>query len=96
MATAIKVDDATKALLDRLQAKLTLELGRKPTLQEIVDGLAKMGWRERELLARELGSAWRPLTPKEIRQVESGIADWGVETREEDIDKALYGGEDAA
>src|SRR2546425_1082750 len=67
MATAVKVDDATKARLDQLQAQMTLALGRKPTLQELLDRLSELGWAERERLARALGGTWKPLTDTRTR-----------------------------
>lgn len=91
MATAIRVSDETKALLDRLQARVTLETGAKPTLGDLVEQLATLGFEERERLERGLGLAWGPMTEDEVEAWQRDfVQDWGVETREDDIDRALY------
>ncbi len=38
----------------------------------------------------------RKLSPQEIEAFQAGSSDWGVETKEEEIDDILSGGEDAA
>jgi hypothetical protein len=60
VAASLKVDDATKAALDRLQATLTLATGRKPALQDLLALLTQMGWEQRSALAQRLGD-WTPL-----------------------------------
>ena len=45
-----------KDRLDRLMAKLTLRLGRKPTQQEVVDLCINLGEKNFELLIAELHS----------------------------------------
>lgn len=91
MATAIRVSDETKELLDRLQARITLDTGEKPTLGNLVEKLAMLGFEERERLARELGVAWRPMTDEEFEAWQEDFTqDWGVETSEEEIDRVLY------
>ncbi|MCA1813649.1 MAG: hypothetical protein LC624_06825 [Halobacteriales archaeon] len=65
MAATLKVDDATKQLLDRLQASLTLAAGSKPSMQELVALLARMGWERRgELLGTLAG--WKPADEEEL------------------------------
>lgn len=91
MATAIRVSDETKELLDRLQARITLDTGEKPTFGELVEVLVMLGFEERDRLERELGAAWRPLTDEEVEVWEERFTeDWGVETSEEEIDRILY------
>ena len=60
MAATLKVEDATKVALDRLQASLTLKAGKKPTLQELLQELVQLGWTEHDALARRFGG-WAPL-----------------------------------
>lgn len=94
MATAIKVDDATKTQLDRLQARLTLALGRRPALQELVAVLARLGGADEDRLARELGSDWRPLTEEEVERVLGLLPMWDqVEPTEPEMgeeDRDIY------
>lgn len=91
MGTAIRVSDDTKELLDRLQARITLDTGEKPTFGDLVEKLVLLGFQERERLERELGLAWRPLSAEEIEAWQEGfVEDWGVETSEEEIDRILY------
>lgn len=53
VAATLKVDDDTKRLLDRLQATLTLETGRRVALQDLMARLVRLGWDRREDLARD-------------------------------------------
>lgn len=66
MAATLKVGDETKRELDRLQASLTMELPTKPSLQELLEELVRLGQLHRDELARALGSTWRPATREEI------------------------------
>lgn len=75
VAATLKVEDATKKVLDRLQATLTLALGRKPTLQEIVDRLAQRGWLERDALMRDFqGQTRRRATEEDLRRRKEVVA----------------------
>ncbi len=91
MSTAIRVSEETKELLDRLQARITMDTGEKPTFGKLVEKLTMLGFQERERLERELGVGWHPLTADEIEAWQDGfVQDWGVETSEEEIDRVLY------
>ena len=93
MSSSIKIKKKDKDKLNKLQAKLTLLLGRKLTQEEIMAHLLKMAERnEKDLLELILGES-NPLTDKEIRKLMELPEDWGVETKEEEIDEILYGKE---
>lgn len=91
MGASVRISDDTKELLDRLQARITLDTGAKPTFGELLEKLVLLGFRERERLERALGAAWRPLSRAEAEAwMEKFGEDWGVETGEEEIDSILY------
>lgn len=69
MAATLKVDDATKQALDRLQATLTLQLGRRPALQEVVEQLARLGWRHQDDVVAALRGETQPMGPDEARRI---------------------------
>lgn len=92
MATTVKLTRAAKERLDRLQAKLQLRYGRRFSLQEILEKAVELGEaREKDLLAALLG-LHLPLPEAERARLRALHIDWGVDTREEDIDEVLYGG----
>jgi hypothetical protein len=92
MATTVRLSEAAKERLERLQAKLRLRYGRRFSLQEILERALELGeFREEELLMRLVG-LHLPLPEAEVDRLLRLPADWGVETREEDIDELLYGG----
>ncbi|OGS48977.1 MAG: hypothetical protein A3K68_07420 [Euryarchaeota archaeon RBG_16_68_13] len=95
MATTVKISEETNERLDRLQAKVLLRMGRKLSKQEILERLIRLGLADETLV---VGSARRIRYPvpdkawkKLLRRV---VSDWGVVTREEDVDRILYGGSD--
>lgn len=76
-----------KIALDRLQAALTQREGRKVTQEELLRRLVALGTAE----LRRLTEALRPASPAEIRKVMALARHTGRETKEEDIDRDLYG-----
>lgn len=92
MATTVKLSGPAKERLDRLQAKLQLRYGRRFSLQDILERAIELGEeREEDLLAALLG-LHLPLPEAARERIRRLPTDWGVETREEDIDETLYGG----
>ncbi len=86
----VRVSRRTRQLLERLRASVTLETGRKVTIQEIVDAAVSIAARRREELLRELG-AWRPLAREEAERLLDELAiDADVEDVERDLREALY------
>ncbi len=92
VATTVKISTRAKERLNRLQAKLQLRYGRRFSLQEILEKAVELGEaREEELLMALLGSHL-PLSKRAAQRLLRLPVDWGVETREEEIDETLYGG----
>lgn len=87
MTTSIKVTDTTKRDLEKLQAKILLEFGKKFNQQELIDLLVKLGSRNFDLLLRPQKS----IQPELITKIKSLIKPWDIETDPEIIDKELYG-----
>lgn len=87
MTSSIKIRDETKAELDRLQARLTLKLGRKVSQQELLDMLVKLGFRNfQRLLDINFTSA------SSIEKVLSLSFDWNICTDPEVLDDLLLEG----
>lgn len=90
MSTTVRIRDEDKRRLDRLQAKITLETGEKPSLEDLLHRLVELGEaREGELIFQDQPPQ---LTGEEKEQALSATHDLGIVTREEDIDEILYGG----
>ena len=88
VATSIKVRDADKRRLDRLQGELMARRGRKVSQQELIAMLLDLG---ESLKERFFEDAERPMTAREITAMHRLIVDTGNPSREEDIDRDLYG-----
>lgn len=90
MSTTVRIRDEDKRRLDRLQAKITLETGEKPSLEEVLHRLVELGdKREAELVFQDSPPN---LTEEEKDRALAATHDLGTRTREEDIDEILYGG----
>ena len=89
MTTSVKLDEQDKKKLDRLQAKLTLGLGERPSQQEILGALISKALKDEKLL--DSLEKWRPLTDEEFRRLLSLSSRWGVQTSWKEIDSVLYG-----
>lgn len=86
-STSVKMRKEDKARLDRLQARIVQRTGQKVTQEELLSRLTRLAEEEFERIADE---------PVEVtdEQVEALMAlpfDMGIVTREEDIDRILYG-----
>ncbi len=83
--TTIKVSNETKQLLDMLQARMTLTLGKKKTLTELIDAITRIAIRhENELLESE------KLPPLEKDPAMKPPVDWGVKTDASKVDEYIY------
>lgn len=90
MSTTVRIREEDKERLDRLQAKITLETGEKPSLEEVLHRLVELGEaHEAELVIRDEPPQ---LTEEQKERILSMGSDLGKTTREEDIDETLYGG----
>ncbi len=90
MSTTVRIDEADKDRLRRLQQRFETMHGRTPTHQELL-GKA-LAFAEQNEAAFVEQADWRPFTPAEIRKVAKRIqgryGDWSAS----DIDRILYGG----
>lgn len=88
--TTVRISDDASRKLDQLQARLRLKTGRRVTKQSIIEGLVERALEEEEPVIL-LKAPNYPL-PKQIQKmILEAPFDWGLETREEDIDRILYG-----
>ncbi|MHB8586289.1 MAG: hypothetical protein ACYDDF_10710 [Thermoplasmatota archaeon] len=85
-SSTVKIREADKKRLDQLQATLTVESGEKISLEDLIGRLIQMGMIHRRELRRD------PRKPADMAWLESLIFDTGQVTREEDINRELYGG----
>ena len=90
MATSIKVGEATKDRLERLQAEIKLETGRKVTQQELLDRIVAREFASKDALVESFRDDWEGLSEEAVEQWLSGTAASGDPVAEEDIDTVLY------
>lgn len=91
MATAVKMDEATKSKLEELQAEIKLKTGKKITQQEVLARLVESAVESRSEFVDSFREAPVSLSAEEVAQFNEGTISSGVETDEEDIDDVLYG-----
>jgi hypothetical protein len=88
MSQNIKVNDKDKHLFDMLQAEFTLKAGKKITQQELFSRIIEfMGSKKDNFFGNLLAL---PLPEKDIRKIKALQTDWGVKTKESDIDTTIY------
>jgi hypothetical protein len=92
MSTTVRIREADKQVLDELQARIRLESGERVPLEEVLHRVLDFA-RDHE---DELVDRYPPpdLSDEELERIMEISWDFGEETREEDIDETLYGGED--
>lgn len=91
MATAVKMDEDSKSILEELQAEVKLRTGKKVTQQEIMATLLEDAYESKSEFVDSFRETKVPLSEEEIERMNEGTFDSGTETREEDIDDILYG-----
>ncbi len=95
MATTVKITEETNRKLDRLQARILLRTGRKLSKQEILEHLIREGLTDEGLLVRRSSKVRYPVPDRAWKKLlRAVVSDWGVVTREKDLDRILYGGPD--
>lgn len=87
MATSVKMRDADKERLDRLQAVILAETGEKLTQQELLSRLLNLAEGRWPMLVHRPTEA----TAEQIEELLALPMDTGQETTEEEIDEILYG-----
>lgn len=93
MATSVKMDERTKDRLERLQAEIKLETGRKVTQQELLKRLLDSAYESRSEFVDSFRDEWDGLSDDETDRLLSGAVDSGNPVEEDEIDDALYGSE---
>ncbi|MFC7228740.1 hypothetical protein N0B31_15120 [Salinirubellus salinus] len=91
MTTSVKMDDDTKSRLERLQAEIRLQAGRRVTQQEILARLVEHAIESKADLIDSFREKRVPLAESERERFHDGMVSSGVTTTEEDIDDVLYG-----
>ncbi|PSQ47129.1 hypothetical protein BRD19_10615 [Halobacteriales archaeon SW_7_65_23] len=91
MATSVKMDEETKEQLERLQAEIKLQTGKRVTQQELLTRLVEDAIESKEQLIDSFRDERVPVSKAEREAFHEGMISAGVETREEDIDDILYG-----
>jgi hypothetical protein len=90
-ATTVKVDEADKQKLEKLQALITLR-GKKVTQQELLSTLiSEAVERSDELVDRVVKEKTVPMSIEDFQKILSLSEDWGFKSKWQDIDQALYG-----
>ena len=94
MVTSVKLSEQSKQVLDALQAEVTLKSGKRVSQQELLELLLADAREKKEELISKISKRHKvPLSEKDMKKILSLPKDCGVVTREEDIDKYLYGKE---
>lgn len=91
MGTTVKVSDNFKKELNKLQAKVTLKTGGKISQNELLDRIVQFIITNEEQFFQEIIFNWKPLSDSEWEDIADLIADFGVDTDEQSIDRELYG-----
>jgi hypothetical protein len=89
--TTVKVDEADKQKLERLQALITLK-GKKVTQQELLSVLiSEAEEKSDDLVDRILKEKTVPMSNQDFQKLLNLSDDWGIRSKSEDIDQTLYG-----
>jgi len=91
MSTSVKMSEEGKHVLDTLQARLLLATGVKISQRELLDALVKLSAEREDELVNFITGVKLPLPPEEAEKLIKLTTDWGVVTKEEEIDTYLYG-----
>jgi len=91
MSTSVKISGESKHLLDILQARLVIATGKKISQQDLLDSLMRFSTEREDEFFGLISGVRLPLPPEEIEELMEMPTDWGVETREQEIDTHLYG-----
>lgn len=93
MATTVKMDAATKSKLERLQALIKLETGRKVTQQELLRVLVEDGLASKGEVVDHFRDEWQGLSKEEAKRWLAWTFSEGEPVDEEEIDRIVYGDE---
>lgn len=90
MSTTVRIREEDKRVLDELQARITLETGRRPSLEQVLHRVVELAEAHESELVIDDEPA--PFSEERKQEVLEARHDLGFPTREEDIDEELYGG----
>jgi hypothetical protein len=90
MASTMRVSQNATQTLDELQARLFLLTRKRLNKQDLLDIVLEVGPDLERVAAKVLGLKY-PVSKAAWNRVRRRVFDWGVETREEDINRVLYG-----
>lgn len=93
MATTVRISERATATLEELQARLFLLTRKHVSKQDLLDLVLEVGPDIERLASRVLGVRY-PVPKSAWKRVRLRVTDWGVVTREEDINRVLYGWEE--
>lgn len=91
MATAVRMDEDTKATLEELQAEIRLKTGKNVTQQELLARVVETAAESRSEFIDSFRDGAETVTDEELARFDEGMISSGVETEEADIDEILYG-----
>ena len=89
--SSVKLDPASKKLLEELQARLQLETGTRYRMQDILAASLRVAAKRRGELLSELQGGWKPLSPEEAESLLDEYSFEGPEDASTEIDEVLYG-----
>ncbi len=91
MLQSVKIDVASKRLLEELQARLVLETGKRYRLQDILAAALRLAAKRRAELIAELEGGWEPLNEQQVEKLFEELSFEGPEDASVKIDEVLYG-----
>jgi hypothetical protein len=89
--TSVKLTEDDKRKLEKLQALVTVKTSKKVTQQEILSKLISKATKEVDTFVDETFENTVPMPDDAYQRMLSLTSDWGVKTKWQDIDKAIYG-----
>jgi hypothetical protein len=91
LATSVKLNEADKRKLERLQALVTVKTSKKTTQQEILSKLISRATADVDEFVDRNFESTVPMSDEAYERTLSLTTDWKIRTKWEDIDEALYG-----
>jgi|SRR5271165_3948749 len=88
--TTVKLDEADKQKLEKLQALITLK-GKKVTQQELLSTLISEAIERGDEFLDQVLKDTVPMSNEDFQKILSLSEDWGFKSRWQDIDETLYG-----
>ncbi len=87
---SVKLDKASKRLLEELQARILLDTGMRYKLQDILAAALRLAARRRDEVLAELQGGWKPLSSEEAEKLLEEYSFEGPEDASTEIDEVLY------